>query len=70
MFVSCETDDDLAHVVRYAGEESLVIGTDYGHDDQSTEIDAMVKLKDNGGLTERQYWKIVEHNPRALWALA
>jgi len=70
MFVSCETDDDLAHVVKYAGEDSLVIGTDYGHDDQSTEIDAMVKLKDNGGLTERQYWNIVEHNPRALWALA
>jgi hypothetical protein len=28
MFVSCETDDDLQHVVKYAGEDSLVIGTD------------------------------------------
>ena len=69
MFVSCETDDDLAHVIKYAGEDNLVIGTDYGHNDQSTEIDALVKLKENGGLTEQQYRKIVDHNPRALWAL-
>lgn len=69
MFVSCETDDDLAHVIEHAGEDSLVIGTDYGHDDQSTEIDAMLKLKDNCGLTEQQYWKIVDQNPRQLWAL-
>jgi hypothetical protein len=69
MFVSCETDDDLQHVVKYAGDDSLVIGTDYGHNDQSTEIDALVKLRDNGGLSEHQYWKIVDQNPRVLWAL-
>jgi predicted TIM-barrel fold metal-dependent hydrolase len=69
MFVSCETDDDLAHVLEYAGDDSLVIGTDYGHNDQSTEIDALVKLKENGGLTEQQYRKIVDDNPRKLWGL-
>jgi microsomal dipeptidase-like Zn-dependent dipeptidase len=69
MFVSCETDDDLSYVIKYAGEDCLVIGTDYGHNDQSTEIDALARLKDNGGLTEEQYRKIVDANPHALWTL-
>ena len=67
MFVSCETDDDLEHVVKYAGEDSLVIGTDYGHNDQSTEIDTLVNLRDC--CSHAQQWKIVDQNPRARWAL-
>jgi predicted TIM-barrel fold metal-dependent hydrolase len=69
MYVSCETDDDLAYVIKYAGENNLVIGTDYGHNDQSTEIDALRNLKDNGGLGADQYRKIVDDNARALWGL-
>jgi predicted TIM-barrel fold metal-dependent hydrolase len=70
MYVSCETDDDLAYVIKYAGESNLVIGTDYGHNDQSTEIDALRNLKDNGGLGADQYRKIVDDNARALWNLS
>jgi aminocarboxymuconate-semialdehyde decarboxylase len=68
-YVSCQTDDDVDYVLRYAGEENLVIGTDYGHNDQSTEIEALRNLKNLGTITDRQYEKITYDNPKTLFAL-
>jgi predicted TIM-barrel fold metal-dependent hydrolase len=69
-YVSCQTDDDVDYVLRYSGEDNIVIGTDYGHTDQSTEIDALRNLKKDGGITARQYDKITYDNPKALFALS
>jgi hypothetical protein len=33
--VTCQTDDDIENILRFAGEDNLTIGTDYGHTDQS-----------------------------------
>jgi predicted TIM-barrel fold metal-dependent hydrolase len=68
-YVTCQTDDDVDYVLRYAGEENLTIGTDYGHNDQSTEVEALRNLKRQGVVTERQYEKITYDNPKALFAL-
>jgi len=68
-YVSCQTDDDVDYVLRYAGEENLTIGTDYGHNDQSTEIEALRNLKTSGMINESQYQKIVYDNPKRLFAL-
>ncbi|MFQ5683706.1 MAG: amidohydrolase family protein [Candidatus Binatia bacterium] len=68
-YVSCQTDDDVDYVLRYSGEDNLVIGTDYGHNDQSTEIDALRKLKNQGDITPAQYNKITYDNPKALFGL-
>ena len=35
VFVACQTDDDLPYVLKYSGEDQLVIGSDYGHADTS-----------------------------------
>jgi len=68
-YVSCQTDDDIDYVLRYAGEENITIGTDYGHNDQSTEVEALRNLKKLGTITDRQYEKITYDNPKALFAL-
>jgi len=68
-YVSCQTDDDVDYVLRYSGEENLTIGTDYGHNDQSTEVEALRNLKKMGTITEAQYGKITYDNPKALFAL-
>ena len=68
-FVSCQTDDDVDYVIKYSGEENLVIGTDYGHNDQSTEIEALRNLKSQGSITPRQYEKIIYDNPKELFGL-
>ena len=48
IWVACQTDDDLPYVLKYSGDDMLVIGTDYGHNDTSSEILALRKLKEDG----------------------
>jgi predicted TIM-barrel fold metal-dependent hydrolase len=68
-YVTCQTDDDVDYVLRYAGEENITVGTDYGHNDQSTEVEALRNLKKMGTISEAQYGKITYDNPKALFAL-
>src|SRR5688572_30232220 len=68
LYVACETHDDLPYVLKYAGEENIVLGTDYGHSDPTTEIDALRRLRETG-ISAGAAAKILEDNPRALYAL-
>lgn len=69
VYVTCQTDDDLDWIVRYSGEDSLVIGTDYGHADNAVEIVALRKLREEGKVSARVIDKILDDNPRAFYAL-
>ena len=69
IFVTCQTDDDLPWLLKYAGEHSLVIGTDYGHTDPSSELDAISVLRQYGGISEETKDRILHHNPKALYNL-
>lgn len=69
LWVACQTDDDIEYIVKYSGEDNLVIGTDYGHADQSTEIEALRTLQQNSALPKGLVGKILDDNPRALYAL-
>lgn len=69
MYVACQVTDDLDYVLKYAGETQLVIGTDYGHADTSTEIEAMRKLGAEGKVPEAVAAKILDDNARALYGL-
>lgn len=69
MWVACQTDDDIAYIVKYSGEDNLIIGTDYGHSDQSTEIEALRTLQDDAALDKKLVDKIMYDNPKALYAL-
>ncbi len=67
IWVACQVDDDLDYVIGYAGEDNLVVGTDYGHTDTSAEIEAMRLIKDKvpAGVVE----KILGPNAAALYGL-
>jgi predicted TIM-barrel fold metal-dependent hydrolase len=69
IYVACQTDDDLPYVLKYAGEDQLVIGTDYGHNDTSSEILALRKLKEDGAVPPEIVNKILDDNARALYGL-
>jgi len=69
IYVACQTDDDLPYVLKYSGENQLVIGTDYGHNDTSSEILALRKLKEDGALPPEIVNKILDDNARALYGL-
>jgi len=69
MFVTCENSDDLPYIVREAGEDCLVIGTDYGHTDPSSDIDAIKIFRDRPDLTPQVKEKILSDNARVLYGL-
>ncbi|HEY2987532.1 MAG TPA: amidohydrolase family protein [Candidatus Binatia bacterium] len=69
LYVACQTDDDLPYVLMYSGADNIVIGSDYGHADTSSEIEALRSLKRKGELDPDAIAKILYANPRALYNL-
>lgn len=68
-YVACEVNDDLEMILPYAGEDNLVIGTDYGHSDSSTEIEALRLLKSGHRIPASVIDKILDDNPSRLYGL-
>jgi predicted TIM-barrel fold metal-dependent hydrolase len=69
MFVTCENSDDLPYIVNEAGEDCLVVGTDYGHTDISSDIDAIKLFRQRTDLPDAVKRKILSDNARALYAI-
>ena len=69
MFVTCENSDDLAYIVQESGEDGLVIGTDYGHTDVSSDVDAIKVFRDRTDISEDVKRKILSDNARRLYGL-
>jgi predicted TIM-barrel fold metal-dependent hydrolase len=67
--VTCYTSDYIAYITRQAGAGMLMIGTDYGHQDMSVELDALRTLGAQGGLDPVLIQRILDDNPRALYGL-
>jgi predicted TIM-barrel fold metal-dependent hydrolase len=70
LYVACQTDDDIPYVLKYAGEDNLVIGSDYGHEDASSEIEALRHLGHMEEISDEAVHKILEDNPTALYGLS
>jgi predicted TIM-barrel fold metal-dependent hydrolase len=69
IYVSTQTDDDFSYVISYAGEENLVIGTDYGHGDTSSELNAISRFKAMAGVDPHVKRKILSDNPRRFYGI-
>jgi predicted TIM-barrel fold metal-dependent hydrolase len=69
IYVSTQTDDDFPYVISYAGEENLVIGTDYGHGDTSSELNAIARFKAMKDLSPEVKRKILSDNPRRFYGI-
>ncbi len=46
-----------------------MIGSDYGHSDTSSELEALRSLRTSGRLEPRIVDKILSHNPAQLYAI-
>jgi predicted TIM-barrel fold metal-dependent hydrolase len=69
LYVACQTDDDLPYILKYSGENNIVIGTDYGHNDTSSEIEALKRIRREGEVSSEVIDKILFDNPKALYNL-
>ena len=69
LYVTCQIGDDVPYLLQQAGDGALMIGTDYGHADSSTELEALTSLRENGGISTDMHTKIVDDNPREFYGL-
>ena len=69
IYVTCQTDDDIPYILECAGEDNIIIGTDYGHFDPSSEIDAISVFKNMSGISDTAMSKILFDNPKMLYGL-
>jgi predicted TIM-barrel fold metal-dependent hydrolase len=69
LFVDCTCDEDLPHVLKFAGEDNLVIGSDFGHTDFATDVDAHKRLTARTDVPASVLDKIADTNGRRLYGL-
>ena len=69
MYVACQCTDDLPYILKQGGADNIVIGTDYGHADTSSQIEALRLLRENGGVETSVVDRILDDNARALYGL-
>ena len=69
-YVTTQRSDDLSWLLNEIGDDSLLIGTDYGHRDDTAEVDALRRLASDGNVPNASAEKILNTNPTALYALA
>jgi predicted TIM-barrel fold metal-dependent hydrolase len=59
----------MPYVLKYAGEDNLLLGSDYGHTDQSSELEVLQQFRKEGAMPPGVREKILDQNPRALYNL-
>ncbi|MBD86361.1 MAG: hypothetical protein CL743_07635 [Chloroflexi bacterium] len=70
MYVACQTNDDLPYILEHVSGDNLVIGSDYGHSDTSSELEALRHLKSDGRIESSVVDKILSENPSKLYAIS
>jgi predicted TIM-barrel fold metal-dependent hydrolase len=68
-WVACEADEELPHLLRFIGEEHIVIGSDYGHNDPSKEPEFVKHMRAREDVAPAVIDKILCDNPRRLYGL-
>lgn len=70
VFVTCQNDDDIAYILQSFSADHLLIGTDYGHADNASEIEALRRFQREGKVSAAVVDKMLDANPRAFYGLA
>ena len=69
LFVTCEADEDIPYLTQFAGEDNLIIGSDYGHPDASEEPELVAVMRSRTDLTNDVAEKILSTNAREFYSL-
>ena len=72
IYVTCQVDEDLPYILKYVGEDNLLVGSDYTHRDPSMELEFRKLLQeraDKGEIPRSAVQKILYDNPKAFYGL-
>ena len=68
-WIACEADEELPHLLNYIGEDHIVIGSDYGHNDPSKEPEFVKNMRAREDVPAAVIEKILCDNPRRLYGM-
>ena len=69
LYVACEADEDIPYLAQYIGEDNLLIGSDYGHNDPSDEPELVRTMRGREDLSGPVLDKILGENARVFYAI-
>lgn len=72
VYITCQVDEDLPYILKWVGEDNLMIGSDYTHRDPSMELEFRAILQaraDKGEIPKTAVQKILYENPKAFYGL-
>ena len=69
IYVACEADEDIPYLAEYIGENNLLIGSDYGHNDPAEEKALVQTMKTRADLPAGMVEKIMCANPQRFYGL-
>jgi len=72
VYITCQVDEDLPYILKWVGEDNLMVGSDYTHRDPSMELEFRKELEKRaakGEIPKSSVQKILYDNPKAFYAL-
>ncbi len=69
LYVACEADEDISYIAKYTGEDNLIIGSDYGHQDPSREPKLVATMRSREDIPSHITEKILCENSRKFYSL-
>jgi uncharacterized protein len=72
VYITCQVDEDLPYILKYVGEDNLIVGSDYTHRDPSMQLefrDLLQQRADEGEIPQSAVQKILYDNPKAFYGL-
>ena len=69
LFIACEADEDVSYIAKHTGEENLIIGSDYGHNDPSEERNLVHTMRAREDIPASLTEKILCENARRFYPL-
>ena len=69
IYVACEADEDIPYLAEFIGEDHLMIGSDYGHNDPAEEKLLVQTMRSREDLSPELVDKILIHNPKEFYSL-
>lgn len=70
LYVACEADEDIPYLAEYIGEDNLMIGSDYGHNDPAEEKALVQTMRSRTDLAPGLVEKMLSDNPKRFYGLA
>jgi predicted TIM-barrel fold metal-dependent hydrolase len=69
LYIAAEADEDLPYLLTQIGEDNVIMGSDYGHQDQSREDGMVGTMQRKTDISPKIIEKILSENPRRFYGL-